>query len=209
MMFSYMAQKRRNPCGMSTEGIRIAVYLGSGFGKDPMYAEAVRSLGHHIGQQGMELVYGGSRNGLMGILASSVKESGGQVTGVEPAFFVDRDFDMPGLDHMIVVKDMSERKARMIELADAFIAFPGGIGTLDEISEVIVLNSLGQIHKPYVLYDLHGYYRCLREQFLHMLQEGFLTPEKCAGIRFVSDEDELFDFLDSLSASSPAGKTDE
>jgi hypothetical protein len=184
---------------MGTESIRIAVYLGSGFGKDPMYADAVSALGHHIGQQGMELVYGGSRNGLMGVLASAVKESGGQVTGVEPEFFVNQDFDMPGLDHMIVVKDMSERKARMIGLADAFIAFPGGIGTLDEISEVIVLNALGQIRKPYVLYDLHGYYRSLREQLLHMLQEGFLTPEKCAGIRFVSDEAELFEFLDGLT----------
>lgn len=178
--------------------MKIAVYLGSSFGKDPAYANAVTSLGRKLGQTGTELVYGGSRYGLMGLLASSVKENGGRVTGVEPEFFMSSDFDMPGLDRMIVVKDMQERKSRMIETADAFIAFPGGIGTLDEISDVIVLNALGQINKPYILYNLNGYYRSLREQFLHMLQEGFLTPEKCAAIRFAEDEEALFSWIDEI-----------
>ena len=182
--------------------MNITVYLGSSFGSDPVYAESIASLGSYLGQQGFTLVYGGSSIGLMGILASSVKEAGGRAIGVETEFFVDGHLDMHGLDDLIVVKDMSERKKRMIELADAFIAFPGGTGTLDEITDVIVLNSLGQIRKPYILYNLKGYYSGLRDQFRHMLEEGFLSPENYTDIRFALNSGELFQFLDEVRKNS-------
>lgn len=182
--------------------MNITVYLGSSFGSDPACAESVATLGGYLGQQGFTLVYGGSSTGLMGILASSVKKAGGRAIGVETEFFIDDHLDMHGLDNLIVVKDMSERKKKMIELADAFIAFPGGIGTLDEITEVIVLNSLGQIRKPYILYDLNGYYSGLQDQFRYMLEEGFLSPEKYADIRFALNIEELFRFLDEIRKNS-------
>ena len=117
--------------------MHITVYLGASRGNDPALERAVRELGRWIGTSGNALVYGGSKTGLMGCLARSVLEAGGQVTGVEPQFFIDAGFLHDGLTELIVTKTMSERKAKMIELGEAFIAFPGGTGTLEEISEIM------------------------------------------------------------------------
>lgn len=105
--------------------MKITVYLGANEGSDPALKQAVQELGSWIGQSGNALVYGGSRSGLMGTLAESVLAAGGEVTGVEPQFFVDRELQHDGLTQLIVTKDMTERKTKMIELGDAFIAFPG------------------------------------------------------------------------------------
>ena len=115
--------------------MNITVYLGANAGNDPALAEAVRELGSWIGANGHRLVYGGSRSGLMGQLAQSALDAGGTVTGVEPQFFVQQELQHDGLTELIVTKDMTERKTKMIELGDAFIAFPGGTGTLEEIAE--------------------------------------------------------------------------
>ena len=117
--------------------MNITVYLGANAGNDPALAEAVRELGSWIGANGHRLVYGGSRSGLMGQLAQSALDAGGTVTGVEPQFFVQQELQHDGLTELIVTKDMTERKTKMIELGDAFIAFPGGTGTLEEISEIM------------------------------------------------------------------------
>ena len=109
--------------------MNITVYLGANPGNDPALREAVRALGRWIGESGSALVYGGSKSGLMGELAQSVLDAGGDVTGVEPQFFIDECLQCDGLTELIVTRDMSERKAKMIELGDAFIAFPGGTGT--------------------------------------------------------------------------------
>ena len=111
--------------------MNITVYLGANEGNTPALKAAVQELGRWIGESGNALIYGGSRSGLMGALADSVLAAGGEVTGVEPEFFVKGELQHDGLTELIVTKDMTERKTKMIELGDAFIAFPGGTGTLE------------------------------------------------------------------------------
>ncbi len=171
--------------------MNITVYLGSSEGNRPIYKEAVAELGSWIGRSGHTLVYGGSENGLMGILSHAVLEAGGDVIGVEPQFFIDMGYANPHIEHLIVTNDMSERKKKMIELADAFIAFPGGTGTLEEISEILSQTSLQLTEKPHVIYNLDGYYEHLKKFILYMVQEGFLTEENAAKIRFADDLEQV------------------
>ena len=131
--------------------MNITVYLGSTEGRAPDLKHAVQELGTWIGESGNSLVYGGSRTGLMGLLAKSVLDAGGRVTGVEPQFFIDEDLQYEGLTELIVTEDMAERKAKMIQLGDAFIAFPGGTGTLEEITEIMSKRSLRQLDAPCIL----------------------------------------------------------
>lgn len=138
--------------------MNITVYLGANLGTDPALPQAVQQLGRWIGESGNALVYGGSKSGLMGLLADSVLAAGGRVTGVEPKCFLDAELQHEGLTELIVTEDIPARKTKMIELGDAFIAFPGGTGTLEEITEVISKLSLGQLNAPCILYDLNGYY---------------------------------------------------
>ena len=111
--------------------MNITVYLGASSGNDPTLETSVRALGRLIGKSGNALVYGGSKNGLMGALAESVLRAGGEVTGVEPQLFIDKGYEYDEITTLIVTRDMTERKTKMIELGDAFIAFPGGTGTLE------------------------------------------------------------------------------
>ncbi len=122
--------------------MNVTVYLGANYGTDPTLQTTVAELGQWIGKNGHTLVYGGSASGLMGVLARSVMAAGGPVIGVEPQFFIDEGYELDGLTQLIVTQDMTERKAKMIELGDAFIAFPGGTGTLEEITEVMSKVSL-------------------------------------------------------------------
>lgn len=166
--------------------MNITVYLGANPGNDPALQQAVQELGRWIGESGHALVYGGSDCGLMGTLARSVLAAGGEVTGVEPQFFVDKELQHNGLTRLIVTKDMTERKAKMIELGDAFIAMPGGTGTLEEITEVMSKVSLQQLDAPCILYDLNGYYTGLRTLLQHMIDMGLSAPERQQGICFAS-----------------------
>ena len=175
--------------------MNITVYLGANAGNDPALAEAVRELGSWIGANGHRLVYGGSRSGLMGQLAQSALDAGGTVTGVEPQFFVQQELQHDGLTELIVTKDMTERKTRMIELGDAFIAFPGGTGTLEEITEVMSKVSLGHLDAPCILYDLDGYYAGLKALLAHMVEMGLSSPERQSGIYFVKNLDEIKSIL--------------
>lgn len=171
--------------------MNITVYLGASVGNDPAFLPAVQELGNWIGANGHALVYGGSKSGLMGALADSVLEAGGHVTGVEPSFFIEAEFQHDGIDDLIVTSDMAERKAKMIELGDAFIAFPGGTGTLEEISEIMSKVSLKQLAAPCILYNLNGYYDHLKALLAHMIDMGLSTPERQEGIYFAETLDDI------------------
>ena len=173
----------------------ITVYLGSTEGRDPAFKTAVRELGTWIGANGHSLVYGGSKCGLMGELAESVLQAGGEVTGVEPQFFIDAGLEYDAITRLIVTQDMSERKAKMIELGDAFIAFPGGTGTLEEISEIISKVALRHLDAPCILYNLNGYYNDLRALLDHMVEMELCMKEKLRGVWFADDLAQIRDIL--------------
>ena len=175
--------------------MNITVYLGANEGNAPFFKEAVHELGLWIGTNGNTLVYGGSKSGLMGELAESVLQAGGKVIGVEPQFFIDAGCVYDEITELITTKDMSERKAKMIELGDVFIAFPGGTGTLEEITEVMSKVSLGHLAAPCILYDLDGYYAGLKALLAHMVKMGLSSPERQSGIYFAKELDEIKSIL--------------
>ena len=185
--------------------MNITVYLGANEGNSPDLKNAVRELGTWIGENGHALVYGGSKSGLMGELAESVLRAGGEVTGVEPQFFIDAGFVYDDITRLIVTQDMSERKAKMIELGEAFIAFPGGTGTLEEIAEVMSKVSLKHLDAPCVLYNLDGYYEGLRTLLQHMVDMGLSTPEKLQGIRFADSLREIVEILEQTREGRTTG----
>lgn len=153
--------------------MNIAVYCGSVSGNKEQFEKGARALGTWIGEHGHTLVYGGAQGGLMGIVADAVLEHGGTVTGVLPAVESIQKRRHTGLTAYIETKDMAERKAKMIELSDAYVALPGGPGTLDEITDVISLARLGIEDKPCVLFDIDGFYQPLKTVFDQMLEVGF------------------------------------
>ena len=157
--------------------MNITVYLGANTGNDPAFLPTVQELGNWIGANGHALVYGGSKSGLMGALAES--------------FFIEAEFQHDGIDDLIVTSDMAERKAKMIELGDAFIAFPGGTGTLEEIAEVMSAVSLGHLSAPCILYNLDGYYNDLKALLGHMIDKGLSSPQRQHGIYFADDLREI------------------
>ena len=177
--------------------MNITVYLGANEGNDPALKTAVRELGTWIGESGNSLVYGGSKSGLMGELAESVLAAGGTVTGVEPQRFIDEGFLYDAITELIVTPDITERKTKMIELGDAFIAFPGGTGTLDEIAEIMSKVALQDLDAPCILYNLNGYYHGLKILLDHMITMGLSSEEKLQGIYFASDLYEIQKFLDA------------
>ena len=178
--------------------MNITVYLGASEGNDPRLKRAARELGDWIGKSGHALVYGGSKAGLMGELAESTLLAGGEVTGVEPQFFIDAGFEYDAITRLIVTQDMSERKAIMIELGDAFIAFPGGTGTLEEIAEVMSKVSLGHLNAPCILYNLDGYYDNLKSLLNHMIDMGLSSPDKQRSIYFARNLSEIRAILSAI-----------
>lgn len=175
--------------------MNITVYLGANEGKDPSLKTAVRELGTWIGESGSRLIYGGSKSGLMGELAESVLQAGGEVIGVEPQFFIDMEYQYDEITELIVTKDMTERKMKMIELGDVFIAFPGGIGTLEEIAEVMSKVSLKHLTAPCILYNLNDYYDGLQTLLRHMTEMGLSSPERQEGIYFAKDLSEIREII--------------
>lgn len=134
----------------------------------------------------------------MGALADSVLNAGGNVTGVEPQFFIENEFQHEGITKLIVTKDMSERKNKMIELGNAFIAFPGGTGTLEEITEIMSKVSLKQLNAPCIVYNLNGYYDSLKAMLKHMIDMGLSSEERQKGIYFAESLEQITDILCSL-----------
>ena len=175
--------------------MNITVYLASSTGNDSKFEAAVRELGTWIGASGNTLVYGGSKTGLMGALAQSVLQLGGKVIGVEPQFFIDAEYQYEGLTQLIVAKDMAERKTKMIELGDAFIAFPGGVGTLEEVSEIMSKLSLEQLQAPCIYYNLDGYYDDVKHFLQQMILKGFSSAEKQQGVYFAQSLEKIKELL--------------
>ena len=175
--------------------MNITVYLGSNEGKDPELKSSVRELGSWIGENHHTLIYGGSKCGLMGELAESTLLAGGSVIGVEPQFFLEMGFDYDEITQLIPTKDMSERKAKMIELGDAFIAFPGGTGTLEEISEIMSKVVLGHLQAPCIIYNLNGYYDDLKRLLEKMVKMDLAFEEKLKGIQFAKDLQEIVEVI--------------
>ena len=154
---------------------RICVFCGSSAGNSPVYREAAVALAEALSGKGWVLVYGGSRVGLMGVLARTMMASGGDVIGVMPAQLVRQEVAFEGLPDLRVVNTMHERKALMAELSDGFIALPGGLGTLDEFFEVLTWGQLGLHGKPCGLLNVNGYYDRLRQFLDHMKSENFVS----------------------------------
>ena len=175
--------------------MNITVYLGANEGKDATLKMAVRELGTWIGESGNRLIYGGSKSGLMGELAESVLQAGGEVIGVEPQFFIDMEYQYDEITELIVTKDMTERKTKMIELGDVYIAFPGGTGTLEEIAEVMSKVSLKHLTAPCILYNLNDYYDGLQTLLRHMTEMGLSSPERQEGIYFAKDLSEIREII--------------
>lgn len=175
--------------------MNITVYLGAFQGNDPLLGDAVRELGTWIGESGNSLVYGGSKSGLMGEIAKSVLSAGGKVTGVEPEFFIEKNLQYEALTNIIITKDIPQRKKKMIELRDAFIAFPGGTGTLEEITEVMSMVSLKRINAPCILYNLNGYYNGLKTLLNHMIEMGLSTENRQQGIYFAENLSQIKELL--------------
>ena len=175
--------------------MNITVYLGANEGSDTSFRQAVEELGSWIGESGNALVYGGSRCGLMGEIAESTLNAGGKVTGVEPQFFIDMEYQYDEITELIVTKDMTERKTKMIELGDVFIAFPGGTGTLEEIAEVMSKVSLKHLTAPCILYNLNDYYDGLQTLLRHMTEMGLSSPERQEGIYFAKDLSEIREII--------------
>lgn len=156
---------------------RIAVFCGANSGAAPVYADAARGLGALLGSHGIELVYGGGRVGLMGVLADACLRAGGRVTGVIPQALADREVAHRGLTHLRVVASMHERKALMASLSDAFLALPGGYGTWDELFEALTWSQLGIQGKACGLLNVAGYYDPLIAMVDAAVSEGFIHAD--------------------------------
>jgi uncharacterized protein (TIGR00730 family) len=180
--------------------IRVCVFSGSSAGARPVYTQQARNLGQQLSQRGIGLVYGGSSRGLMGVVARAVLAGGGEVIGVIPQHLLDRGSGGSPLGEQRVVGSMHERKALMADLADAFIAMPGGFGTLDELFEIVTWAQLGLHSKPIGLLNVAGYFDRLDELVQHAVAEGFVEPAQ-RGLLMMHDEPaRLLDALLSRSA---------
>jgi uncharacterized protein (TIGR00730 family) len=155
---------------------RLCVYCGSSPGSDPQYGAAARQLGEAMARHGIELVFGGGRIGLMGILADAVLAHGGRVTGIIPKLLRTAEVAHAGVTELVIVDSMHERKRVMAERADAFAILPGGIGTLDEAFEIITWRQLRLHDKPIFIVDIGGYWRPLCDLLDHIAANGFVTP---------------------------------
>jgi uncharacterized protein (TIGR00730 family) len=175
----------------------VCVFCGSSPGANPIYWEAAVALGHELAQRSLRLVYGGGNIGLMGAVADAVLEAHGQVIGVIPQQLVDREVGHHGITELIIVGSMHERKARMAELADAFIALPGGFGTIEEFVEVLTWAQLGLHAKPCGLLNVLGFYDPLLSFFDHALDQRFLRAEHRRLVLTSENPAELLDRLKS------------
>jgi len=175
--------------------MRVCVYAGSNPGSNPAYAEASVALGNELAARGIGLVYGGGKVGLMGVIADAVLAAGGEAIGVMPQALIDREIGHTGLTELKVVDSMHERKAQMAELADAFIALPGGIGTLEELIEIYTWSQLGIHDKACGVLNVRGYYDGLAIFLDHAVSEGFLRAQHRAVLSISADPAALLDAL--------------
>jgi uncharacterized protein (TIGR00730 family) len=180
---------------------KICVYCGSGAGTDPAFVEAATAFGTAMAKSGIGLVYGGGGDGMMGAVARAVLDNGGAVTGIIPEFLTRREHALIGAQEMIVTEDMHERKRKMFEMADAFVAMPGGIGTLEELVEQLTWAQLGRHKKPILIANIKGFWQPLRVLLDHMTALNFIR----SGLDFeLLVADEVEDILPMLQKAAEA-----
>ena len=189
---------------MADAAFSVCVYLGSRLGGTPRFSAAASAVGQWIGQHGGQLVYGGGRSGLMGILAQAAREAGARVVGIIPQTLVDKELADPLCDELHIVQTMHERKALMAERSDAFLALPGGIGTLEELFEVWTWRQLGYHDKPIGLLDVDGYYASLLGFLRHATDSDFMAGWQMELIRTGADPGALLAALVRRGASPTA-----
>ena len=184
---------------------RLAVYCGSAPGNDALFADTTRATASVMVSRGVDLVYGGGRLGLMGLIADSVLELGGNVYGVIPAALVDLEVAHTGVTELFHVANMHERKAKMTDLADAFLALPGGIGTLDELFEAWSWNVLGYHAKPFCLLNVAGFWDGLIQFMDHATESGFLSVSRRNQLLIAASPEEALELLDEAAARATQG----
>ncbi len=180
--------------------LSVTVFCGSSSGLGPEYAAAARWLGEGLAQRGMDLVFGGGNVGLMGIVAGAALGAGGHVTGIIPDFLRAREAEFPGLSRLIVTDSMHTRKRRMFALADAFVVLPGGLGTLDELVEIVTWKQLGRHRKPIIICDVLGWAAPVMALIEHVIAQGFATA---SARRLIEVADGVAATLALLDAAQP------
>jgi len=180
---------------------KICVYCGSGPGIDPAFVESARAFGALLAKDGIGLVFGGGSVGMMGSIAESVREHGGEVTGIIPEFLVAREHAMRGAHNLIVTRDMHERKRKMFEMADAFVAMPGGIGTLEEIVEQITWVQLGRHRKPILLANIKRFWDPLCALIDHMKALEFIRHDLSFDLLVADNVEDILPMLKNAAAA--------
>ncbi|MEM9038103.1 MAG: TIGR00730 family Rossman fold protein [Actinomycetota bacterium] len=180
---------------MPTEITSLCVYCGSSPGHDPVYVETARALGRHLAERSVRMVYGGGAVGLMGRTADAVMAAGGEVTGIIPVGLFSREIAHQGLTELVEVDTMHTRKREMFDRADAFIALPGGLGTLEELAEILTWSQLGVHNKPVGVLDVDGYWQPFFDLLDRAVAEGFMKEENLALLVRGTDPAELLDAL--------------
>jgi uncharacterized protein (TIGR00730 family) len=175
--------------------MNVCVFCGSCTGKNPLYADAAGRLGSLLAQSSIRLVYGGGNIGLMGVVADAVMAGGGMVTGVIPGFLMKREVGHLGITDLEVVDSMHQRKQRMADLADAFIALPGGWGTLEELAEILTWKQLGLITQPVIVLNTNQFFDPLLDQMRLMVKEGFLSPANFQQLKVENEPEGVLSFL--------------
>jgi hypothetical protein len=181
---------------------RLAVYCGSSMGTDPAFANAASALGTAMAERGIGLVYGGGRLGLMGVVADAVLADGGEAFGVIPQALIDLEVAHAGLTELHIVTTMHERKAKMTELTDGFVALPGGIGTYDELFEAWTWNALGYHAKPFALLNVSGFWDEMIRFLDSATEKGFMSPTRRAQLLVADTIEEVLAMLDAAAAAS-------
>ena len=184
---------------------RLAVYCGSASGNSPTFEECARATARAMAGRGVDLVYGGGRLGLMGIVADTVLNLGGRVHGVIPKALVDLEVAHTGCTELFTVETMHERKAKMTDLADAFLALPGGIGTLDELFEAWSWNALGYHNKPFCLLNVDGFWDGLVAFIDHAAASGFLSKRRRRQLLVANTPEQALELLDEADAAATQG----
>ena len=180
--------------------MRICIFCGSSPGIDHIYAEAAKAAGALIAARGHHLVYGGARTGLMGIVADAVLAGGGEVDGVMPRHLIEKEINHTGLTRLAIVETMHERKMKMAEISDGFIALPGGIGTLEEIFEQWTWLVLGVHQKPCAFLNVNGYYDHLQAMMQHAVEQGFMKDAHVRTVLFASSPEKILDAFTDYKA---------
>ncbi len=188
---------------MMTQIRKVCVYCGSSPGTDPAFLAAARQFGEILAQKRIGLVYGGGSGGLMGALATAVHENGGEITGIIPDFLKARDHMFRHANDMVVTRDMHERKRLMFERADAFVALPGGIGTLEELVEQLTWAQLGRHRKPVLIANINGFWDALLDVFDHMNRFGFIHSNPRFDYIVVDEVDDILPTLTAAAARVP------